>query len=185
MTSPEDDEEEEEIPIEERLEQIFKEIMECDYYPKDITQADMEDYLTKEKSGENVFASVKNMDYAYDSVKVSEQLFIDEITERINKNFKDYGIQPNIQTQRDINEEISIFRIKQYGSLLKELKADFQVDKFRLVNTFRNKKVLKTYTDDQIKNAVLAMWHTKDCIDKMEKEQRDWEQEAKQRYGSG
>jgi hypothetical protein len=29
MTSPEDDEEEE-IPIEERLEQIFKEIMECD-----------------------------------------------------------------------------------------------------------------------------------------------------------
>jgi hypothetical protein len=76
MTSPEDDEEEEEIPIEERLEQIFKEIMECDYYPKHITQADMEDYLAKEKSGENVFASVKNIDDAYDGVKVSEQLFI-------------------------------------------------------------------------------------------------------------
>jgi hypothetical protein len=65
------------------------------------------------------------------------------------------------------------------------MKEEFQVEKFRLINTFNNKEVLKTYTDEQIKNAVLSMLKVKRGIETNEKELREWEQEAKQRYGGG
>jgi hypothetical protein len=141
MTSPEDDEEE--IPIEERLEQIFKEIMECDYYPKDITQADMEDYVAKEKSGEAVFTSAEAVDTIDERIKVAEELFMEERAERINRRNDELGIEPNKEMLRDLNEELALFRIKQYADVVKEMKAEFQVDKFRLYNTFKDKEVLK------------------------------------------
>jgi hypothetical protein len=33
---------------------------------------------------------------------------------------------------RDLNEELVLFRIKQYATVVKEMKAEFQVEKFRL-----------------------------------------------------
>ena len=80
---------------------------------------------------------------------------------------------------RDLNEELALFRIKQYADVVKEMKAEFQVDKFRLYNTFKDKEVLKRYTDEQIKNAVLSAWHTKKGIEEMEKVLRKWEEEEK------
>ena len=164
-------------------EEVMKVIIKCDYYPKDIAEADMKDYLAKEKNNEDYFASVENIDIIHERMKSAEQLFIDgALTERINKNLIDYGIEPDAQTMLDVNEELSMFRIRQSADVIKELKAKFQVDKYRLLNTFRDKEVLKTYTNEQIKNAVLSMWHLKDCIEKMEEQLRGWEDVVKQRY---
>lgn len=174
----------EEPYTEEQLVQITQEIIECSYYPKDITQADMRDYLAKEENNEAVFNSVETLDVADERMKLGEQLFLDEITKRFDKNFEDYGIEPTMEMQLDANEEISMFRIKHFTSIVKELKAKFQVDKYRLHSTFIDKEALKIFTDDQIQNHVLSMWHLKDCIEKMEKELRDWEKEVLQRCGS-
>ncbi|MFL6524352.1 MAG: hypothetical protein ACJ71B_12860 [Nitrososphaera sp.] len=174
----------EEPYTEEQLVQITQEIIECSYYPKDITQADMRDYLAKEENNEAVFNSVETLDVADERMKLGEQLFLDEITKRFDKNFEDYGIEPTMEMQLDANEEISMFRIKHFTSIVKELKAKFQVDKYRLHSTFIDKETLKIFTDDQIQNHVLSMWHLKDCIEKMEKELRDWEKEVLQRCGS-
>jgi hypothetical protein len=95
------------------------------------------------------------------------------------------GIVPNEETKRAANEEVVIYRIKQFADAVKEMKEEFQVEKFRLINTFNNKEVLKTYTDEQIKNTVLSMLKVKRGIETNEKELREWEQEAKQRYGGG
>ncbi|MFL6309383.1 MAG: hypothetical protein ACJ718_02365 [Nitrososphaeraceae archaeon] len=174
----------EEPYTEEQLVQITQEIIECSYYPKDITQADMRDYLAKEENNEAVFNSVETLDVADERMKLGEQLFLDEITKRFDKNFEDYGIEPTMEMQLDANEEISMFRIKHFTSIVKELKAKFQVDKYRLHSTFIDKEALKIFTDDQIQNHVLSMWHLKDCIEKMEKELRDWEKEVLQRCDS-
>jgi hypothetical protein len=174
----------EEPYTEEQLVQITQEIIECSYYPKDITQADMRDYLAKEENNEAVFNSVETLDVADERMKLGEQLFLDEITKRFDKNFEDYGIEPTMEMQLDANEEISMFRIKHFTSIVKELKAKFQVDKYRLHSTFIDKEALKIFTDDQIQNHVLSMWHLKDCIEKMEKELRDWEMEVLQRCDS-
>src|SRR3954452_8665839 len=154
----------EEPYTEEQLVQITQEIIECSYYPKDITQADMRDYLAKEENNEAVFNSVETLDVADERMKLGEQLFLDEITKRFDKNFEDYGIEPTMEMQLDANEEISMFRIKHFTSIVKELKAKFQVDKYRLHSTFIDKEALKIFTDDQIQNHVLSMWHLKDCI---------------------
>lgn len=175
---------EEEEYTEQQLVEITQEIIECSYYPKDISEADMKDYLAKEENNEAVFNSVEALDFVDERMKMGEQLFRDEITRRFNKNFKDYGIEPTIDMQLDANEEISMFRIKHFASIVKELKAKFQVDKYRLHNTFSDKESLKTFTDDQIRNHVLSMWHLKDCIERMEKELREWEKEVKQRFDS-
>ncbi len=144
----------------------------------------MRDYLAKEESNEAVFNSIETLDAADERMKLGEQLFLDEIIKRFDKNLKDYGIEPNMDMQLDANEEISMFRIKHFTSIVKELKAKFQVDKYRLHSTFIDKEALKTFTDDQIQNHVLSMWHLKDCIEKMEKELRDWEKEVQQRCDS-
>src|SRR3712207_4148937 len=154
----------EEEYTEEQLVQITQEIMECSYFPKDITEADMKDYLAKEKNNEAVFNSVETLDFADERMKLGEQLFIDEITKQFNKNFEDYGIEPTMEMQLDANEEISMFRIKHFASIVRELKAKFQVDKYRLHNTFGDKETLQTFTDDQIQTHVLSMWHLKTCI---------------------
>jgi hypothetical protein len=166
----------------EQVDQISQEIIECNYYPKDVTEADMRDYLAKEENNEAFFTSLENDKEAKKRMELGEHLLIDEITKRINKNFKDYGIEPTMETQIDANEEISLLKIKQYASMIKEMKAKFQVDKYRLLNTFRDKEALKTFTDEQIENHVLSMWHLKDCIEGMEKELRGWEEDVKQRY---
>ena len=172
----------EEEYTEEQLVQITQEIIECSYYPTDITEADMKDYLAKEENNEAVFNSVETLDIADERMKLSEQLFIDEITKRLNKNFEDFGIESTMEMQLDANEEISMFRIKHFASIVRELKAKFQVDKYRLHYTFGDKETLQTFTDDQIHTHVLSMWHLKDCIERMEKELREWEKEVKQRY---
>src|SRR5918999_3910950 len=179
MTSPEEEQE----YTQEQIIQITKEIMECDYYrSKDVTEADMKDFLAKEKSGENIFSDSTSVDSIDERMRLGEEMFIDEMSKRFTKNLKDHGIMPSVKTQIDTNEEISLFRIKQYASMIKEMKAEFQVNKYRLINTFKDEKAFKTYTGDQIENAVLYIWHSKDCIDKMEKELREWEEEVKQRY---
>jgi hypothetical protein len=175
---------EEEEYTEDQLVQITEEIIECSYYPKDITESDMKDYLAKEENNEAVFNSAETLDVADERMKLGEQLFIDEIAKRFDKNFKDYGIEPTIEMQLDANEEISMFRIKHFASIVKELKAKFQVDKYRLHSTFGDKEILKTFTDEQIRNHVLSMWHLKDCIETMEKELIEWEKEVTQRYDS-
>ena len=174
----------EEEYTEEQLVQITQEIIECSYYPRDITEADMKDYLAKEQNNEAVFNSVETLDVADERMKLGEQLFIDEITKRLKKNFEDFGIEPTMEMQIDANEEISMFRIKHFASIVRELKAKFQVDKYRLHNTFGDKETLETFTDDQIQTHVLSMWHLKDCIERMEKELREWEKEVKRRYDS-
>jgi len=169
----EEEEEEEEKYTEEQLVQITQEILECSYYPNDITEADMKDYLAKEENNEAVYNSVETLDVADERMKLGEQLFVDEITKRFNNHFEDYGIEPTMEMQLDANEEISMFRIKHFASIVRELKAKFQVDKYRLHNTFGNKETLQTFTDDQIQTHVLSMWHLKDCIERMEKELRE------------
>ena len=163
----------------EQAEQMMREIAACDYYPKDITQADIEDYLAKEKSGEAVFTSAENIDTTDERIKAAEDLFMKERAEHINRHNDELGIETNKEMLRDLNEELALFRIKQYADVVKEMKAEFQVDKFRLYNTFKDKEVLKTYTDEQIKNAVLSSWHTKKAIEEMEKVLRKWEDEEK------
>jgi hypothetical protein len=90
-----------------------------------------------------------------------------------------------MEMKLDASEEIPMFRIKHFTGMVRELKAKFQVDKYRLHNSFGDKETLPTFTDDQIQTHVLSMWHLKDCIERMEKELREWEKEVKQRYASG
>jgi N6-adenosine-specific RNA methylase IME4 len=80
---------------------------------------------------------------------------------------------------RDLNEELVLFRIKQYATVVKEMKAEFQVEKFRLYNTFKDKEVLKMYTEEQTKNGVLFAWYTKKGIEEMEKQLKSWEEHEK------
>jgi hypothetical protein len=163
----------------EQAEQMLREIVACDYYPNDISQSDMEDYLAKEKNGEAVFTSAETIDTTGERIKAAEELFMKERAARVNRYSDELGIEPNKEMLRDLNEELALFRIKQYADVVKEMKAEFQVDKFRLYNTFKDKEVLKRYTDEQIKNAVLSAWHTKKGIEEMEKVLRKWEEEEK------
>jgi hypothetical protein len=163
----------------EQAEQMLREIVACDYYPNDISQADMEDYLAKEKNGEAVFTSAETIDTTGERIKAAEELFMKERAAHVNRYSDELGIEPNKEMLRDLNEELALFRIKQYADVVKEMKAEFQVDKFRLYNTFKDKEVLKRYTDEQIKNAVLSAWHTKKGIEEMEKVLRKWEEEEK------
>jgi Holliday junction resolvasome RuvABC endonuclease subunit len=174
-------EEEEAEYTQEQVQEMLKEIMECDYYPKEITQKDMEDYLAKEKSGETWRDGIEHQE---ENMKRGEAFLVQQIEKRINEN-AEMGIVPNEETKRAANEEVVIYRIKQFADAVKEMKEEFQVEKFRLINTFNNKEVLKTYTDEQIKNTVLSMLKVKRGIETNEKELREWEQEAKQRYGGG
>jgi hypothetical protein len=141
----------------------------------------MEDYLAKEKSGETWRDGIEHQE---ENMKRGEAFLVQQIEKRINEN-AEMGIVPNEETKRAANEEVVIYRIKQFADAVKEMKEEFQVEKFRLINTFNNKEVLKTYTDEQIKNAVLSMLKVKRGIETNEKELREWEQEAKQRYGGG
>jgi hypothetical protein len=61
---------EEEEYTEEQLVQITQEIIECSYYPNDITEADMKDYLAKEENNEAVFNSVETLDVADERMKL-------------------------------------------------------------------------------------------------------------------
>jgi len=88
----------------------------------------MEDYLAKEKNGEAVFTSAETIDTTGERIKAAEELFMKERAARVNRYSDELGIEPNKEILRDLNEELALFRIKQYADVVKEMKAEFQVD---------------------------------------------------------
>ena len=179
-------EEEEEEYTDEQIEAISKEIMECDYYPKDITQKDMEDYMKKEENAETVKPQDFDKGDPHSAMNVAEQFLVKDIENRINRKYRELGIQPNPEIMNDdINEEIRLFRIRQWTNVVREWKAEYQVQKIALVNTFRDEEVLKTYSGKEIQDYVLTLHHTKKTIESMEEELKGWEQEVRQRYHQG
>ncbi len=68
---------------EDQLVQITQEIIECNYYPEGITEADMMDYLAKEENNEAVFNSAEALDVVDERMKLGEQL---NASIRISKN---------------------------------------------------------------------------------------------------
>ncbi len=69
--------------------------------------------------------------------------------------------------------------------MTKELKAKFQVDRQRIINTAKSGKMESgEYTDKQIVDFVASTWILKETIDGMEtKLKKDWESEVKERFG--
>src|SRR3712207_6418724 len=62
----------------EQIHQMVKEILNCNYFPQDITQSDMEDYLRKEESGEAVFTSLESVERAQKAIELKRNELIDE-----------------------------------------------------------------------------------------------------------
>ena len=168
----------------EQINQMVKEILNCNYFPQDITQSDMEDYLRKEESGEAIFTSLESVERAQKAIELKRNELIDVINRRFNKNFKEHGIEPTIEDQINANEEVRLNTIKQYADLAKELKAKFQVDRQRIINTVKSGKMESgEYTDKQIVNFVASTWILKMTIDGMETKLKDWEAEVRERFG--
>lgn len=169
----------------EQIHQMVKGILNCNYFPEDITQSDMEDYLRKEASGEAIFTSLESVERAQKSIELKRKELIDEIARRFNKNYEEHGIEPTIEDQVNANEEVRLNTIKQYADMTKELKAKFQVDRQRIINTVKSGKMESgEYTDKQIVDFVASTWILKETIDGMEtKLKKDWEAEVKERFG--
>jgi hypothetical protein len=166
----------------EQIAQMVKGILNCNYFPQDITQLDIEDYLRKEESGEAIFTSLESLERAQKAIEIKRSELIDEITRLFNKNYKQHGIEPTIQDQIDPNEEVRLNTIKQYADMTKELKAKFQVDRQRIINTVKSGKMESgEYTDKQIVDFVASTWILKETIDGMETKLKDWEAEVKER----
>jgi hypothetical protein len=165
--------------IEEEADQIIKEVMECNYYPDEVTDADMKDYLEKEKRGEAWYDHIEQQDQ---DMKKSEAFLVHDIERRMNEHFHQYGITPNEETAREVNEEIAIHRLKLYANEIKEMKAEFQVDKWRILHTFNNQEERNKLTGEQIRDHILGMHVTKKGIEESEKRLREWEQEVRQKY---
>jgi hypothetical protein len=169
---------------EEQIQQMVNGILSCNYFPQDITQSDMEDYLRKEESGEAVFTSLESVERAQKAIELKRNEHIDEITRRFNKNYEEHGIEPTIEDQVNANEEVRLNTIKQYADMTKELKAKFQVDRQRIINTVKSGKMESgEYTDKQIVDFVASTWILKMTIDGMETKLKDWEVEVKERFG--
>jgi hypothetical protein len=168
----------------EQTHQMVKGILNCNYFPQDITQSDLEDYLRKEESGEAVFTSSESVERAQKSIELKRNEHIYEITRRFNQNYEKHGIEPTIEDQINANEEVRLNTIKQYADLAKELKAKFQVDRQRIINTVKSGKMESgEYTDKQIVDFVASTWILKETIDGMETKLKDWEAEVKERFG--
>jgi hypothetical protein len=166
----------------EQIAQMVKGILNCNYFPQDITQLDIEDYLRKEESGEAIFTSLESVERAQKAIELKRNELVDEITRLFNKNYKQHGIEPTIQDQIDANEEVRLNTIKQYADMTKELKAKFQVDRQRIINTVKSGKMESgEYTDKQIVDFVASTWILKETIDGMETKLKDWEAEVKER----
>jgi hypothetical protein len=154
---------------EQQIHQMVKGILNCNYFPQDITQSDMEDYLRKEESGEAVFTSPESVERAQKAIELKRNELTDEITKRFDKNYQEHGIEPTIEDQINANEEVHLNTIKQYADLTKELKAKFQVDRQRIINTVKSGKMESgEYTDKQIVDFVASTWILKETIDGME-----------------
>ena len=168
----------------EQIHQMVKGILNCNYFPQDITQSDMEDYLRKEESGEAIFTSLESIERAQKDIELKRNELIDKITKRFNKNYEEHGIEPTIEDQINANEEVRLNTIKQYADMTKEFKAKFQVDRQRIINTVKNGKMESgEYTDKQIVDFVASTWILKETIDGMETKLKDWEAEVKERFG--
>jgi hypothetical protein len=168
----------------EQTHQMVKGILNCNYFPQDITQSDLEDYLRKEESGEAVFTSSESVERAQKAIELKRNEHIYEITRRFNQNYEKHGIEPTIEDQINANEEVRLNTIKQYADLAKELKAKFQVDRQRIINTVKSGKMESgEYTDKQIVDFVASTWILKETIDGMETKLKDWEAEVKERFG--
>ena len=153
----------------EQIHQMVKGILNCNYFPHDITQSDMEDYLRKEESGEAIFTSLDSVERAQKAIELKRNELIDKITRRFNKNYEEHGIEPTIEDQINANEEVRLNTIKQYADMTKEFKAKFQVDRQRIINTVKNGKMESgEYTDKQIVDFVASTWILKQTIDGME-----------------
>jgi hypothetical protein len=167
----------------EQIHQMVKGILNCNYYPQDITQSDMEDYLRKEERGEAVFTSLESVERAQKAIELKRNELIDKITRRFNKNYVEHGIEPTIEDQINANEEVRLNTIKQYVDMTKELKAKFQVDRQRIINTVKSGKMESgEYKDKQIVDFVASTWILKMTIDGMETKLKDWEAEVKERF---
>jgi hypothetical protein len=169
----------------EQIHQMVKGILNCNYFPQAITQSDMEDYLRKEERGEAIFASLESVERAQKAIELKRNELIDEITRRFNKTYEEHGIEPTTEDQINANEEVRLNTIKQYADMTKELKAKFQVDRQRIINTVKSGKMESgEYTDKQIVDFVASTWILKMTIDGMEtKVKKDWEAEVKERFG--
>ena len=168
----------------EQIHQMVKGILNCNYFPQAITQSDMEDYLRKEESGEAIFTSLESVKRAQNAIELKRNEIIDEITRRFNKNYEEHGIEPTIEDKINANEEVRLNTIKQYADMTKELKAKFQVDRQRIINTVKSGKMESgEYTDKQIVDFVASTWILKETIDGMETKLKDWEAEVKERFG--
>ena len=168
----------------EQIHHMVKGILNCNYFPQDITQSDMEDYLRKEESGEAIFASLESVERAQKAIELKRNELIDEITRRFNTNYEEHGIEPTIEDQINANEEVRLNTIKRYADMTKELKAKFQVDRQRIINRVKSGKMESgEYTDKQIVDFVASTWILKMTIDGMETKLKDWEAEVKERFG--
>ncbi len=168
----------------EQIHQMVKGILNCNYFPQDITQSDIKDYLRKEERGEAIFTSLESVERAQKAIELKRNELIDEITRRFNKNYEEHGIEPTIEDQVNANEEVRLNTIKQYADMTKELKAKFQVDRQRIINTVKSGKMESgEYTDKQIVDFVASTWILKETIDGMETKLKDWEAEVKERFG--
>jgi hypothetical protein len=169
----------------EQIHQMVKGILNCNYFPQDITQSDLEDHLRKEESGEAVFTSLESVERAQKAIELKRNELVDEITRRFNKNYEEHGIEPTIEDQINANEEVRLNTIKQYADMTKEIKAKFQVDRQRIINTVKSGKMESgEYADKQIVDFVASTWILKETIDGMEtKLKKDWEAEVKDRFG--
>jgi hypothetical protein len=153
----------------EQIHQMVKGILNCNYFPQDITQSDIEDYLRKEESGEAVFTSLESVERAQKAIELKRNELVDEITRRFNKNYEEHGIEPTIEDQINANEEVRLNTIKQYADMTKELKAKFQVDRQRMINTVKSGKMESgEYTDKQIVDFAVSTWILKETIDGIE-----------------
>jgi hypothetical protein len=169
---------------EEQIHLMVKGILNCNYFPQDISQSDMEDYLRREECGEAIFTSLESVKRAQKAIELKRNELIDEITRRFNKNYEEQGIEPTIKDQIDANEEVRLNTIKQYADMTRELKAKFQVDRQRIINTVKSGKMESgEYTDKQIVDFVASTWILKETIDGMETKLKDWEAEVRERFG--
>ena len=142
--------------------------------------------MRKEESGDAVFTSLESVERAQKAIEVKRNELIDEITRRFKQTFEEHGIEPTtIEDQINANEEVRLNTIKQYSDMTKELKAKFQVDRQRIINTVKSGKMESgEYTDKQIVDFVASTWILKETIDGMEtKLKKDWEAEVKERFG--
>ena len=104
----------------EQIHQMVKGILNCNYFPQDITKSDIEGYLRKEESGEAVFTSLESIERAQKAIELKRNELIDEITRRFNKkNYEEHGIEPTIEDQINANEEVRLNTIKQYADMAK------------------------------------------------------------------